>query len=84
MPLKPIPKVSRTNPPGSNTDSTEVDRLWTVNEAAKYLNLTRDTIYQLVCHKRLPVIKLSARCIRFSKKALLEWVESRTQPVDFN
>jgi excisionase family DNA binding protein len=53
------------------------DRLLTAVEAAQLLNLKNvGTIYQMVSAKRIPVIKLSARCIRFRRKALLEWVES--------
>ena len=59
----------------------EVDRLWTVNEAARFLNLATGSLYQLVSQHRVPVIRISSRCIRFSRRALMEWVQSRTEPV---
>ena len=59
------------------------DCLLTAAEAARLLNLKNvGTIYQMVSAKRIPVVKLSARCIRFRRKALLEWVESMTQSVE--
>lgn len=60
----------------------EEDCLLTAVEATRFLNLKNvGTVYQMVSAKRLPVIRLSARCIRFSRRALLEWVEGLTQPV---
>ena len=60
----------------------EEDCLLTAVEATRFLNLKNvGTVYQMVSAKRLPVIRMSARCIRFSRRALLEWVESLTQPV---
>lgn len=62
--------------------SADEDRLLTAVEAAHFLNLKNvGTVYHMVNSKRLPVIRLSARCIRFSRRALLEWVENLTQPV---
>jgi excisionase family DNA binding protein len=59
------------------------DCLLTAVDAARLLNLKNvGSIYQMVSHRRIPVVKLSARCIRFSRKALLEWIESMTQSVD--
>jgi excisionase family DNA binding protein len=57
----------------------EEDRLLTAVEAAHFLNLNLGTIYHMVSEKRLPVVRLSARCIRFSRRAVLNWVESLTQ-----
>jgi excisionase family DNA binding protein len=59
------------------------DCLLTAAEAAQLLNFKNvGTIYHLGQQKRIPVIKLSARCIRFSRKALLEWIDRMTQPAD--
>lgn len=59
---------------------SENDRLLTVPQAAELLQLRCGTIYHLVSQKRLPVIKLSSRCVRFSRAALLLWLEGLTQP----
>ena len=57
------------------------DRLLTVPQAAEFLHLSAGTVYHLVGQRRLPVIRLSSRCIRFSLHALLIWLDSLTQPV---
>jgi excisionase family DNA binding protein len=57
----------------------------TATQAAHLLRLRNvGTIYHLVQQQRIPVIKLSARCIRFSRKALLDWIESMSQPAHSN
>ena len=58
------------------------DQLLTVPEAAELLHLSTGTVYHLVSQRRLPVIRISARCVRFSRTALLCWLDSRTQPVE--
>lgn len=58
------------------------DCLWTVAEAARYLRLNRFSLYRLVSQKRIPVVKLSARCIRFRPSDLSRWVESMTQSAE--
>lgn len=55
------------------------DRLLTVREAAEFLQLSRFSLYHFVSQHRVPVIKLSRRCIRFSQAALRAWVESLSQ-----
>jgi excisionase family DNA binding protein len=55
------------------------DRLLTVAEAAQLLRMARGSVYHLVSQKRLPVVKISARCIRFSQRALLQWIECRSE-----
>lgn len=60
----------------------EEDRLWTIDEAAEYLHLNKYSLYHLVSQKRIPVVKLSARCIRFSREALLGWIEGMTHAAD--
>jgi excisionase family DNA binding protein len=46
------------------------DRLMDVNEVAEFLGLATGTIYHLVSEKRLPCIRLSARCLRFRRSDL--------------
>jgi excisionase family DNA binding protein len=61
----------------------EEDCLLTAAEAARLMNFKNvGTVYHLVNQNRIPVVKLSARCIRFSRKALLEWIESMTHPAE--
>jgi excisionase family DNA binding protein len=53
---------------GENTMSD--DRLMDVKEVARFLNLAPGTIYHFVSEKRLPCIRLSARCLRFRRSDL--------------
>jgi excisionase family DNA binding protein len=46
------------------------DRLMNVNQVAKFLGLAPGTIYHLVSEKRLPCVRLSARCLRFRRSDL--------------
>jgi excisionase family DNA binding protein len=46
------------------------DRLMDVNEVAEFLGLAVGTVYHLVSQKRLPCLRLSARCLRFRKSDL--------------
>jgi excisionase family DNA binding protein len=58
------------------------DRLLTVVEAAHFLNLAPGTVYRLICQQRIPVVHISSRCVRFSRAALQEWIESLSQNAD--
>jgi excisionase family DNA binding protein len=68
---------------GESVESTaEVDHLWTVVEAARFLNLSPGTIYHLLSQKRLPCIRISQRCVRFDKRSLAAWVATLAEPTD--
>lgn len=56
------------------------DQLLNVSEAAELLHLSPGTLYHFVSDKKIPVIKISSRCIRFSRAALLLWLDTLTQP----
>lgn len=60
----------------------DADQLLNVSEAAKLLRLSPGTLYHFVAEKRVPVIKVSARCVRFSRTALLLWLDGLTQLPD--
>lgn len=57
----------------------EADSLLTVTEAAKFLRLAPGSLYHLISQRRIPVVRISARCVRFSRAALQEWIEGLTQ-----
>jgi excisionase family DNA binding protein len=70
-------------PSGSKDDVVAgEDRLLTVLEAAHFLNIAPGSLYHLISQRRIPVIRLSARCVRFSRPALMEWVASLSQAAD--
>jgi excisionase family DNA binding protein len=51
------------------------DRLMNVNEVAEFLGLAVGTVYHLVSQKRLPCLRLSARCLRFRKSDLNAFID---------
>lgn len=59
--------------------SSSDDRLLRINEVARFLRLSVGSTYHLVSQGRLPVVRISSRCIRFSRKALVAWLDSLTQ-----
>lgn len=69
------------------TNATSIDdddRLLRIDEAAWMLGLSVGSLYHFVSEKRITVTRLSGRCIRFSRRALREWIESRTQKAERN
>jgi excisionase family DNA binding protein len=60
--------------------SDSADRLLTVRETAKILRLSEGGVYHLISERRIPIVKLSSRCVRISEKALFAWLEGLTQP----
>jgi excisionase family DNA binding protein len=46
------------------------DRLMDVNEVAEFLGLAVGSVYHMASAKRLPCIRLSARCLRFRRSDL--------------
>lgn len=51
------------------------DELLTINQASKFINLAKPTIYGLVSRKEIPHSKKGKR-LYFSKFELLDWVKS--------
>ena len=55
------------------------DRLLTICEAAALTNLSVGTLYHFVSQKRIPVVHISKRCIRFRQSDLFDWIRTLTQ-----
>lgn len=54
------------------------ERLLTIREVAEMTGLAVGTLYHFVTERRIPVVRLSKRCVRFRYSDLLEWVEMHT------
>lgn len=52
------------------------DKLWTIEDVAKYLRLNRFTVYRLAEAGKLPGIKIARRW-RFKSKDIEVWFERR-------
>ena len=50
------------------------DRLLTVNEVAQLLRLAPGSVYHLVSQRRLPCVRLSARCLRFRESEIWKYI----------
>jgi excisionase family DNA binding protein len=55
------------------------DRLLTIQEVADFTGLAVGTLYHLVSQRRIPVVRLSKRCIRFRNSDLSDWIETLAQ-----
>ena len=58
----------------ANTEPTETDELFTVQDTAKFLSLSVPTVYSLISKGELPVMKRSKRCY-FSKVELINYLK---------
>jgi excisionase family DNA binding protein len=67
---------------GSAVSCDSDDRLLGIDEAAELLGLSKGGLYHLVSARRIDVVRISSRCIRFSRRALREWIESLTQKAE--
>jgi excisionase family DNA binding protein len=58
------------------------EKLLTIQEVAELTGLAVGTLYHLVNDpsRRLPVIRLSKRCIRFRLRDLRAWLDSLSEP----
>lgn len=56
----------------------EPDTLLTVSDVAELTQLSLGTIYHLVSQKRIPVIRISARCLRFRRSDIEAWLLDKT------
>jgi excisionase family DNA binding protein len=55
------------------TISANEDRLLTIQEVAELTGMAVGSLYHLVSEGRIPVVRLSRRCIRFRLSALHQW-----------
>ena len=53
------------------------ERLWTIDEAAYYLKLSRSAVEIKVQTRKIPFMRLSRKCVRFRKEDLDAWLEGR-------
>lgn len=58
---------------------TEDERLLTIQEVSEWTGLAVGTLYHFVSQQRIPVVRLSKRCIRFRYSDLLDWIQTLTQ-----
>jgi excisionase family DNA binding protein len=57
------------------------DRLLTIKEVAELTGLAVGTLYHFVSQKRIPVVRLSTRCIRFRQSDLSDWIQTLSHEI---
>lgn len=58
------------------------DVLLTVHDVAELLGLSVGSVYHLISQKRIPVVKLSSRCVRFRRSDIDAWIATLLRPVE--
>lgn len=53
-----------------------MDRLLKIDEVSQLTGLSVGTLYHFVSQHRIPVVRISRRCLRFRQAELQEWLES--------
>jgi excisionase family DNA binding protein len=62
---------------GPSARSTIVEEIINCAATARLLGLPIGTIYAMVSRKKIPHIRIGPRLVRFSRKALDEWLATR-------
>jgi excisionase family DNA binding protein len=75
--LDPAPQGTKT----VSAHTLSEDRLLTISEVSELTGLAVGTLYHFVSERRIPVVRLSKRCIRFRKRDLLDWIQTLTQGI---
>jgi len=60
----------------------EEDKLLTIRELCTMLHMKPAGVYGLVHYRKIPVVKLSSRCLRFRLSDIQSWIQAKTvQPL---
>lgn len=51
-------------------------------QAARYLNLSKHTLYTFVARGVVPHLRYAPRTVRFDRKQLDEWIKQRQVPAE--
>jgi excisionase family DNA binding protein len=81
-PMKAITTSSGLMPMAGTDRVITGDRLLTIREAAELTGLAVGTLYHLASDKRIPVVRLSRRCIRFRLSKLEEWFDQMSEAAE--
>jgi excisionase family DNA binding protein len=54
------------------------DRLLTIKETALLTGLSVGTLYHFVSKAKIPVVRISRRCVRFRQSDLCDWIDGLT------
>jgi len=68
--------VSISKPDEGNTDMDELESLLTVNEVAKLLRLSPQTLYKMLEQGTIPAVKVGCQW-RFERSKIREWLSEQ-------
>jgi excisionase family DNA binding protein len=60
--------------------SSENNPLMNIRAVASWTGLSVGTLYHLISQKRIPVVRISSRCVRFRLSDLEKWVAEKVVP----
>jgi excisionase family DNA binding protein len=63
-------------------DNFREDRLLTIAEVSELTGMAVGSLYHLVSQKRIPVVRISSRCIRFRRSSLESWFAELTEEAE--
>ena len=58
----------------------EEKKLLTIQDVARITGLSVGTLYHWVSQKRIPVVRLSSRCVRFRYTDIEQWLAEKVVP----
>jgi excisionase family DNA binding protein len=61
-------------PVSKDSDEKDQPLLIDIRELSRLTGLRRGTLYHQVSEGKLPVVRLSSRCIRFRKSDIEQWI----------
>ena len=61
--------------------SSENNPLMDIRAVASWTGLSVGTLYHLISQKRIPVVRISSRCVRFRPSDIEQWLEDKVVPV---
>jgi excisionase family DNA binding protein len=79
MKITKTPVNERSEWTADTEPNVKQNRLLAIEEVAHFTGLSVGTLYHLVSQRRIPVVRLSKRCIRFRYSDLLDWIQTLTQ-----
>lgn len=62
----------------------ELPVLLTVKEMASVLRIGRNSAYEMVYQKKIPVLRLGPKKIRIPKYELIQWIKNNVKNFEFN
>jgi len=60
--------------------SSENNPLMDIRAVASWTGLSVGTLYHLISEKRIPVVRISSRCVRFRQSDIEQWLEDKVVP----